>query len=81
MAKEVQAKSARKGDAKKAAKDAKPGETKKKRTIQKIDTSDKRAICEQFMPYVRSIAGKIKKIFRKVKVDGHTQEVLEALQN
>lgn len=30
-----------------------------------IDTSDKRAICEQYMPYVRSIAGKIKKTVAK----------------
>src|SRR5690349_20351554 len=27
----------------------------------KLDLSNKRAICEQFTPYVRSIAGKIKK--------------------
>jgi len=43
------------------------GEAKKpKRKAQTpIDTSDKRAVCEQYMPYVRSIAGKIKKTVAK----------------
>lgn len=30
-----------------------------------FDTSDKRAICEQYTPYVRSIAGKVKKTVAK----------------
>ncbi len=30
-----------------------------------IDTSDKRAVCEQYTPYVRSIAGKVKKTVAK----------------
>jgi RNA polymerase sigma factor for flagellar operon FliA len=30
-----------------------------------IDKNDKRAVCEQYMPYVRSIAGKIKKTVAK----------------
>jgi RNA polymerase sigma factor FliA len=30
-----------------------------------IDVSDKRAVCEQYMPYVRSIAGKVKKTVAK----------------
>src|SRR5512146_538672 len=30
-----------------------------------IDVSNKRAICEQFTPYVRSIAGKVKKTVAK----------------
>ena len=39
--------------------------TKAKKKATPIDTSDKRAICEQYMPYVRSIAGKVKKTIAK----------------
>ncbi|MEZ4271864.1 MAG: sigma-70 family RNA polymerase sigma factor [Myxococcota bacterium] len=35
------------------------------KVLTEIDTSDKRAICEQFTPYVRSIAGKVKKTVAK----------------
>jgi RNA polymerase sigma factor FliA len=50
----------------KAKKDeAPPPAAPAKKGEPKFDLSDKRAICEQFTPYVRSIAGKIKKTVAK----------------
>lgn len=47
-----------------ASKTKSESETKAARA-KPIDTSDKRAVCEQFTPYVRSIAGKVKKTVAK----------------
>jgi len=47
------------GTAKEAPGGAATGKAKSR--APSIDMSDKRAVCEQYMPYVRSIAGKVKK--------------------
>lgn len=55
-----------KGEAKAASPSAEAAAaTPAPRKAKPIDTSDKRAICEQYTPYVRSIAGKIKKTVSK----------------
>jgi len=45
--------------------DADAAPKRRRKAHKPIDTSDKRAVCEQYMPYVRSIAGKVKKTVAK----------------